>query len=86
MLKIELALNVRLKRTWFGVHTVTKEKFGDAGKIHGNAAKEIVVATQANETLWSNGSLEAAKDKYGRSVWDQKTDEAEQCWITYQSC
>jgi hypothetical protein len=43
---------VRVKRT------VTEDKFSDASKVHGNTAKEVVVTTQTNQTLWSDCTLE----------------------------
>lgn len=64
-----------------GLRTVTEDELSDSGKVHGNASKEVVVATQSDQTLGSDGTLEAAEDEDGGCVRDQEADEAKQCWI-----
>jgi hypothetical protein len=40
--------------------TVAQYELGDASDVHGKRTEEVVVATEADQTLWSNGSLKAA--------------------------
>jgi hypothetical protein len=62
--------------------TVSKDELRYTGEDHRNAAKEVVVATQANQTLWGNSTLETTKNEDGGGVWDQESNQAQKCRIS----
>lgn len=39
--------------------TVPENKLRNTSNIHRNRTKEIIISTQAHETLWCDGALEA---------------------------
>ena len=57
--------------------TVVQYKLGDASDVHGKCTEEVVIATETDQTLWSDCSLEAAQDEDGGSIWHQEADQAE---------
>lgn len=64
------------------MRTVAEDELSDTGEVHGNAAKEVVITTQSNQTLWGHSTLETAKNEDGGGVWDQKADQTKKCRVT----
>lgn len=50
------------------MRTVAEDELSDTGEVHGNAAKEVVITTQSNQTLWGHSTLETAKNEDGGGV------------------
>tara|TARA_R110002003_G_scaffold6_6_gene301 strand:+ start:10477 stop:10731 length:255 start_codon:yes stop_codon:yes gene_type:complete len=61
--------------------TISKDKFSNTSDIHRNAAEEVVITTQSNETGWCDGALESTQNENGGRVWDQETNQAEKGWV-----
>lgn len=57
--------------------TVSKNEFGNTGKVHGNGTKEIVIAVQANQTGRCHSTSQTAKGEDGGCVWDQEAKKTE---------
>jgi hypothetical protein len=61
--------------------TISKDKLSNTSDIHRNAAEEVVISTQSNETGWCDGALETTKNENGGRVRNQETDQAEERWV-----
>jgi hypothetical protein len=49
-------------------HTVSEHKLRNTSNVHRNRPKEVIISTQADETLWRDGALEAAEYEDGGGV------------------
>jgi len=63
------------------MHTVTKNKFGDTGKVHGNGTEEVIVCAKADERGRSDGTLETAENEDGRGVGNQESQKTKKSWV-----
>lgn len=70
--------------TPLSAHTIAKHKLRDTSKDHCNASKEVVVATQSNQTLRRYSTLESAKNENGRCVRNKETDQTEESRISLE--
>jgi hypothetical protein len=61
--------------------TISKDKLSNTSNIHRNAAEEVVIPTQSNETGWCDGALESTQNENGGRVRDQETEQAEERWV-----
>ena len=55
-------------------HTVSENKFCDPSNIHGNATKEVIIATESYQTLRRNSALKSTENEDRGGIWNEKSD------------
>jgi len=66
------------------IHTVTKDEFGNTGKVHCNGTEEVIVCGESDKGGRSDGALETTENENGRCVGDQESQETEKGWVGYK--
>jgi hypothetical protein len=68
------------------VLTIAQNELEDTGDVHRKGSEEVVIPTDTDQALRSDGSLEATEDEDGGCVWYQEANQSEKRWVTFEQC